>query len=75
MDAQRITEHVVAIASRSRADSAGLTSALIRNSWPAGVDDRREPAAIEWLSRWRPLRTTVAVMECACSTGRCAVCN
>ena len=48
---------------------------LIDLSWPGGTADRTQPAALEWLRRWRPQRTAFTPRECACAVGRCSACN
>jgi anti-sigma factor RsiW len=69
-------KHIAAIASQSRTELARLSESLRRGSWPAGDrDDRREPGAVPWLQRWRPLGTPLAAPPCGCASGRCLVCN
>lgn len=41
----------------------------------AAAADRSEPAAREWVRRWRPQPASVALPECSCAQGRCATCN
>ena len=48
---------------------------LMDAQWPGGTADRVQPAALEWLRRWRPQRTRFAPPECACAAGRCVACN
>jgi hypothetical protein len=65
---------LAALAARTPAETLALTTRLQRSCWPGG-EDRTEPAAREWVRRWRqgvlpPLRST-----CSCPAGRCAVCN
>jgi hypothetical protein len=31
--------------------------------------------AVEWLRRWLPQTTVVAMPECSCPAGRCEACN
>jgi len=48
-----------------------------RAAWPGGPSDRTEPAALEWVRRWRPRHPVSGadIPACACATGRCLVCN
>jgi hypothetical protein len=48
--------------------------ALVQRLWPGG-GDRSEPAAREWLRRWRPARAFPLEHGCDCSAGRCGYCN
>jgi hypothetical protein len=41
----------------------------------AAGDDRFNEIAVEWLRRWRPQTTVVAMPECSCAAGRCGACN
>jgi hypothetical protein len=71
-----LMKHIAAIASQSRSELARLSESLRRGSWPAsGRDDRREPGAVPWLQRWRPLGAPFAAPACSCADGRCLVCN
>lgn len=70
-----IAAHISATARRSGAETRSLVSSLVGGSWPGGADDRSEPAAREWVRRWRPGRIGVATPTCSCREGRCAVCN
>jgi hypothetical protein len=47
----------------------------VSRCWPAGLADRSDPAALEWLRRWRPARSLSALPACSCAAGRCMVCN
>lgn len=57
------------------ADFARGTETLATTCWPGGTADRTEPIALEWVRRWRPARAAVALPECTCASGRCAICN
>ena len=46
--------------------------ALLQRATPT---DAAQPAAREWLRRWRPRKMTIAPPACGCAAGRCAVCN
>jgi hypothetical protein len=56
-----------------------MAARMLRTCWPGGPNDRTEPAARGWLSRWHPVAAAaavaVAVPECGCASGRCTVCN
>lgn len=41
----------------------------------ASRDDRFNEIAAEWLRRWRPQTTVIAMPECSCPAGRCVACN
>src|SRR5204863_3181422 len=51
---------IASLAKRSEFETQRLVSLLRHRSWPGGVADRTEPAALEWVRRWGPsrLRTT-----------------
>ena len=40
-----------------------------------GRSDQFNAIAVEWLRRWRPRTTLVALPECSCPAGRCEACN
>jgi hypothetical protein len=67
-----VARHLAALAT---GDDARTAAELMRGAWPGGPADRREPAAAEWLRRWRPARAFAAGAACGCAAGRCAVCN
>ena len=58
--------HVQAIAARTHEER------VLRG---AAAADRSEPAAREWVRRWRPQPAAVALPACSCALGRCASCN
>jgi len=62
---------LIAGAHRSSSEH-GLTHGCLPGAASA---DRSEPAARQWLRRWRPARAAAAVPVCSCTTGRCVVCN
>jgi hypothetical protein len=67
---------VGAIDERPRAQTDFIMAALIRGAWPGGIGDRLEPAALEWVRRWGPRgEAPMAIGDCSCMLGRCAVCN
>jgi hypothetical protein len=37
--------------------------------------DRSFPPALQWVSRWYPLRAVAMVPACSCAAGRCMTCN
>ena len=70
-----IAAHVAAISARTHVELSRMTLAFVRRSWPAGVDDRLDPAAVEWVRRWAPATLNGARLDCSCAAGRCGVCN
>jgi hypothetical protein len=67
---------VEAIDERPRAQTDFIMAALVRGAWPGGIGDRLEPAALEWVRRWGPGgEAPMAIGDCSCVLGRCAVCN
>src|SRR4051794_41971876 len=71
-----IAAHIAAVAQRSASETDRLVGALVRRTWPGESADRRDPAAVGWLRRWRPARTGGALPPtCGCHPGACAVCN
>ena len=70
-----IAMHINAISTRTDADGERLSASLLGRSWPGGVFDRSEHAALNWLRRWRPGRPAMQPIACECVTGRCLVCN
>jgi hypothetical protein len=72
---ERIHRHIETVATREDAETRQLLMRLARVCWPAGVDDRTHPAALNWVRRWRPARIGAAMPACSCTGGRCTVCN
>jgi hypothetical protein len=70
-----IARHIESISTRADEDTLRLMSAIAGRSWPAGADDRCEPAALAWVRNWGPRRSGAPVPACVCSVGRCGVCN
>jgi hypothetical protein len=66
---------VESIASRSAVEREELAAATLRHVWPVGPVDRTVPAALEWLRRWGPKRSTISPPDCSCAIGHCALCN
>jgi hypothetical protein len=66
---------IASLATRSELETQRLVSVLRHRSWPGGVPDRTEPAALEWVRRWGPSRLTTTPLDCSCRQGRCALCN
>lgn len=64
---------LVARADAAGTDAAGL-SHLIRRSWPP-ASDSTQPAAREWVRRWRPACVAAPAAECGCAAGACDWCN
>jgi hypothetical protein len=51
-----------------------LISALIATATRRS-SDRFNATAADWLRRWRPKTTLVALPRCSCPAGRCEACN
>jgi hypothetical protein len=66
---------VESIATRGRAQSAGLLSGMLHRFWPGGTADHTSRPAREWLSRWEPKLVDLSPLDCDCAQGRCALCN
>ena len=71
----RIEAHIAALSLRTPGEAKRLADRLAGHSWPGGGVDRCEPGALEWVRRWRPLGFVTDRVVCACSSGRCPVCN
>jgi hypothetical protein len=41
----------------------------------ADTSDRFNAIAAEWLRRWRPKTSLVALPQCTCPAGHCEACN
>ena len=67
--------HIAALIAEADGGGARMARRLESWCWPGGPSDRVEPAASQWLSRWRPARAAGSVPVCLCTTGRCPVCN
>lgn len=65
---------VASAATSSEAGSSDLAARLTARYWTGG-SDRRNAVAAEWLRRWRPKSSIVALPPCACPAGRCEACN
>jgi hypothetical protein len=71
----QIKAHIQSIASRAESDTERLTSAVLHRCWPGGTGDRSVPVALEWVRRWGPRGVSPVTQACACTGGRCHVCN
>ena len=67
--------HITRVAQRDELAHQRLAAGVTRECWPGGPADRSDPAALEWLRRWRPARSLSGLPACSCGAGRCAVCN
>jgi hypothetical protein len=72
MDRDFVSRHIDSLAAAEHSLVAG---GAIDACWPGGPADRSEPAALEWVRRWRPDRTEATLPLCSCWAGRCPVCN
>lgn len=70
-----IRRHIENVAARRESETDRLVGRIVHASWPAGLDDRMQPAALNWLRRWYPARIGAAIPACSCTAGRCAICN
>src|SRR6476619_1679099 len=70
-----IRHHIESIAARSTPDSLRLTHQLHVGCWPGGGADHLEPAALEWVRRWRPETAPSTALMCGCAAGACSICN
>lgn len=79
MDSHRhkanIAAHIRSTAGRTGAENGRLVSELLSRSWPGGEHDRIEPAALDWVRRWRNSSAALPVPLCSCRTGYCRLCN
>jgi hypothetical protein len=72
---QLIRGHITAISRWTRSDVQLLTEALMRRSWPDGGGDRCAAPAQVKLRHSQPTDQLPNVNVCACSAGRCLICN
>jgi hypothetical protein len=70
-----VRKHIAALIAEGDRDRAQVAERLEAWCWPGGSADRAEPAAAQWVSRWRPARAALAVPVCLCASGHCPVCN
>jgi hypothetical protein len=70
-----IAAHIEAVSGRDKPDTDRLASSMLRLSWPGGMSDRTERAALEWVRGWGPRCAGTIPPTCRCATGRCGVCN
>lgn len=56
-----------------RRRAGGLTR-LVGRCWPE-ASDSTQPAARDWLRRWRPLPAQNQLPVCTCASGTCRWCN
>ncbi len=69
----RLVARVVAVLSERTEAQGELLAATLAARW--GGSDRHEPAAHDWLRRWKPKPATFVSPACTCVAGRCLVCN
>lgn len=72
-DRQLIAGLIATAATRFDAGPRDLVAALTVCS--PGRSDYFDEIAVEWLRRWRPETTAVALPQCCCPAGRCETCN
>jgi hypothetical protein len=73
-DRQLIAGLIATAATRFAAGPHNLVATLDAACSP-GRSDQFNAIAVEWLRRWRPKTTLVALPECSCPAGRCEACN
>jgi hypothetical protein len=67
---------VESIDARAGHDTDWIGRALVQSAWPAGIADRSDPMAAQWVRRWGPARMQRSYLDaCSCVDGRCSVCN
>jgi hypothetical protein len=66
---------LVATAATSSAAGPRSLVATLDAACSPGRSDRFNPIAVEWLRRWQPRTTLVALPPCSCPAGRCEACN
>ena len=54
---------------------AGPRDLVLNAACSPGRSDHYDAIAVEWLRRWRPETTAVALPQCRCPAGRCETCN
>jgi hypothetical protein len=75
MSDESIHQHIEAAASRPATETSRLITRIVNSCWPGGADDRVEPGALGWISRWVPAKSGATIPTCSCAAGRCFVCN
>jgi hypothetical protein len=70
-----VAAHITSVRTRTSIHTTALTAALVRQSWPAGIADRTEPAALAWVKRAGPRLLGPLPSACSCAGGHCLVCN
>jgi hypothetical protein len=79
MDRDHLQNHIESAARRHTPEAWRMAARMLRMCWPGGPNDRTEPAARGWLSRWRPVAAAAAapvpLPACECASGHCRVCN
>jgi hypothetical protein len=71
---QLIAGLIATAATRSATGPRNLAATLDAACSP-GRSDQFNAIAVEWLRRWRPRTTLVALPQCSCPAGRCEACN
>jgi hypothetical protein len=70
-DPTLVVAHVEAVTARTTDEVDRLAEALCARCWPAGLGDRLDPVAVEWIKRWSPTTLSAAKVRCSCADGRC----
>jgi hypothetical protein len=74
MDQYELRAHIAALSGSRRVERRGLVK-IAAACWPGGMSDRVDPAALQWVRRWRPEKIGPSVPVCSCQVGHCALCN
>ncbi len=75
MHEEFIRDHIARLSRGEQVDLQQLIARVANQCWPGGASDRTEPAALRWVSRWRPMRALAPLPVCSCRAGHCPVCN
>jgi hypothetical protein len=75
MDREHLHTQIQTAARLHTPEAWRMAGRILGNCWPGGPNDRTEPAARGWLSRWHPAAAAAPLPACECASGRCLVCN
>lgn len=66
---------IESVSVRADPETDRLLAQMLGRSWPAGIGDSSETAALEWVRRWGPRSAGLMPPLCACAHGHCTLCN
>jgi hypothetical protein len=72
---RKLLAGLVATAATSSAAGPRNLVATVDAACSPGRSDRFNAVGAEWLRRWWPKTTLVALPQCSCPAGRCESCN